>query len=142
MKMQSALHRTLQTLLITGISIFVLAPAFAADPVKVTAANYVLAESDFQMRGYKDVPVDAFWSVTLYDDKGWMPVNKYNAYSFNKVTAKKNEDGSITIHFGGDPRQPNFLPIVPGWNYIVRLYQPKKDILDGTWTFPNPKPVE
>ena len=48
------------------------------------------------------------------DDKGWMPVNKYNAYSFNNVTAKKNEDKSITIHFGGDPKQPNFLPIVPG----------------------------
>ena len=48
--------------------------------------------------------MDAFWSVTLYDDKGWMPVNKYNAYSFNNVTAKKNEDGSITIHFGGDPK--------------------------------------
>ena len=51
----------------------------------------------------KDVPVDAFWSVTLYDDKGWMPVNKYNAYAFNNVTAKKNEDGTITIHFGGVP---------------------------------------
>ena len=89
----------------------------------------------------KDVPVDAFWSVTLYDDKGWMPVNQYNAYSFNNVTAKKGEDGSITIHFGGDPKQPNFLPIVPGWNYIVRLYQPKKEILDGTWMFPNAEAV-
>jgi len=90
----------------------------------------------------KDVPVDAFWSVTLYDKEGWMPVNKYNAYSFNNVTAKKDKDGSITIHFGGDPKQSNFLPIVPGWNYIVRLYQPKKDILDGSWTFPNAEAVE
>ena len=68
----------------------------------------------------KDVPVDGFWSVTLYDDKGWMPVNEYKAYSFNNVTAKKDKDGSITIHFGGDPKADNFLPIVPGWNYIVQ----------------------
>jgi hypothetical protein len=90
----------------------------------------------------RDVPVDAFWSVTLYDDKGWMPVNEYNAYSYNDVTAKKDEDGSITIHFGGDPKQPNFLPIVPGWNYIVRLYQPREEILDGSWTFPRAQAVE
>ena len=90
----------------------------------------------------KDVPVDAFWSVTLYDEQGWMPVNEYNAYSFNTVTADKDADGSITIHFGGDPDQANFLPIVPGWNYIVRLYKPRQEILDGSWTFPSPKPVE
>jgi hypothetical protein len=90
----------------------------------------------------KDVPVDAFWSVTLYDDEGYMPVNEYNAYSFNSVTAKKADDGSITIHFGGDPMADNFLPIVPGWNYIVRLYRPRKEILDGTWTFPGPEAVK
>ena len=90
----------------------------------------------------KDVPVDAFWSVTLYDKEGWMPVNEYKAYSFNDVTAKKDEDGSVTIHFGGDPKADNFLPIVPGWNYIVRLYRPKKEILDGSWIFPDSKVVE
>jgi len=90
----------------------------------------------------KDVPVDAFWSVTLYDDKGWMPVNEYNAYSFNNFTAKKAKDGSITIHFGGDPKADNFLPIVPGWNYLVRMYKPKKEILDGSWTFPKPEAVK
>lgn len=90
----------------------------------------------------KDVPVNAFWSVTLYDGEGWMPVNEYNAYSFNSVTSKKDEDGSITIHFGGDATQTNFLPIVPGWNYIVRLYQPKPEILDKSWAFPIAKPVK
>ena len=39
----------------------------------------------------KDVPVNAFWSVTLYDDEGWIPVNKYKAYSYNNVTAKKDK---------------------------------------------------
>lgn len=89
-----------------------------------------------------DVPVYGFWSVTLYDDKGYMPVNEYNAYSFNNVTAKKAEDGSITIHFGGDPKADNFLPIVPGWNYIVRMYKPGPEILNGTWTFPAAEPAE
>lgn len=84
----------------------------------------------------KDVPVDAFWSVTLYDAEGWMPVNEHKAYSFNNVTAKKGDDGSITIHFGGDPKADNFLPIVEGWNYVIRQYRPKKEILDGSWTFP------
>jgi hypothetical protein len=89
-----------------------------------------------------DVPVYGFWSVTLYDSEGWLPVNEYNAYSFNNVTAKQDKDGSITIHFGGDPQADNFLPIVPGWNYIARLYQPGPEILNGSWTFPSPKAVE
>jgi len=36
---------------------------------------------------------------------------------------------------------PN-TPIAPGWNYIARMYQPRKEILDGSWTFPEVKPVE
>ena len=48
----SNLQRTLLALLITGISIFALAPAHAADAPKVTANNYVRAESDIQMIGY------------------------------------------------------------------------------------------
>jgi hypothetical protein len=86
----------------------------------------------------KDVPVDGFWSVTVYDSDRYMIKNEYEAYSFNNVTAKKNEDGSITIHFGGDPAQDNFLPIVEGWQYMVRLYRPRPEVLDGTWEFPQP----
>jgi hypothetical protein len=88
------------------------------------------------------VPVDAVWSVTLFDEKGWVPVNEHNAYSFNNVIAKKDKDGSITIRFDGDPKQHNLLPIAPGWNYTVRLYQPRKEILDGTRSFPKPRAVE
>lgn len=109
-----------------------------------TYLNFVPEQNDGETAyklTVKDVPVDAFWSVTLYDAQGWMPVNEFNAYSFNSVTAEKAEDGSATIHFGGDPDRPNFLPIVPGWNYIVRLYQPKEQILDGSWSFPAPQMV-
>jgi hypothetical protein len=110
-----------------------------------TYLNFVPEQNDGETAyklTVKDVPVDAFWSVTLYDEQGWMPVNEFNAYSFNSVTAERADDGSATIHFGGDPDQPNFLPIVPGWNYIVRLYQPQEQILDGTWAFPAPESVQ
>ena len=48
----------------------------------------------------------------------------------------------MTIHFDGDPKQSNYLPIMDGWNYIVRLYRPHQEIRGGTWTFPAPQPVQ
>jgi hypothetical protein len=84
----------------------------------------------------KDVPIDGFWSVSLYNADGYFEKNDFNAYSFNNITAKKDSDGGVTVHFGGDPKQSNFLPIVKGWNYTVRLYRPRKEILDGSWKFP------
>ena len=43
----------------------------------------------------------------------------------------------VTVQFGGcDGKAANCLPIFPGWNYTVRLYRPRKEILDGTWKFP------
>ena len=87
----------------------------------------------------KDVPVKGFWSVTVYNEKGFMEKNELAAYSFNNVTAKKDLDGSITIHFGGDKRKSNYLPITKGWNYAVRLYHPKKEVIKGEWTFPEAK---
>lgn len=90
----------------------------------------------------KNVPVDGFWSVTVYNEKGFMEKNDRDAYSFNNVTAKKDADGGITIHFGGDPNTSNYLPITKGWNYVVRLYQPKKELIEGKWKFPDAQPVK
>jgi hypothetical protein len=85
----------------------------------------------------KDVPVDGFWSVSLYNAEGYYQPNRYNAYSLNNITAKKREDGSVTIQFGGcDGKIPNCLPIMKGWNYMVRLYRPRPEILNGAWKFP------
>lgn len=90
----------------------------------------------------KDVPVEAFWSVTVYNKDGFFTPNNLNAYSFNSVTAKHNNDGSVTIHFGGNSKATNYLPITEGWNYIVRCYLPGWQIIEGNWTAPPPQPVE
>jgi hypothetical protein len=90
----------------------------------------------------KDVPVDGFWSISLYNAEGYFQKNDANAYSLNNLTGKKNADGSITVQFGGcDGKVTNCLPIMPGWNYTVRLYRPRAEILRGKWKFPEPKPV-
>jgi hypothetical protein len=90
----------------------------------------------------KDVPVDGFWSVIVYNVQGFMEPNPYNAYSLNNITALKAADGSVVVQFGGcDGKIPNCLPIVKGWNYLVRLYRPRAEILDGTWKFPVAQPV-
>jgi hypothetical protein len=90
----------------------------------------------------KDVPVDA-WSITVYNKQGYMERNDLGAYSVNNITAKPNPDGSVTVQFGGcEKTNPNCLPIVPGWNYAVRMYRPLKEIPDWTWKFPEAQPVQ
>ena len=91
----------------------------------------------------KDVPVDAFWSITVYNAEGYFDQNELGAYSFNNVTARPNEDGSFTIHFGScEDDRINCLPISNGWNYAARMYQPREEILNGSWTFPVPEPTK
>ena len=91
----------------------------------------------------KDVPVDAFWSITIYNEDGYLEANAAGVNSFNNFSATPNDDGSLTIHMGGcDDGRPNCVPITKGWNYTVRMYQPRDEILDGTWEFPEPTPVD
>ena len=87
------------------------------------------------------VPVDGFWSVTAYNAKGFYE-DPISAVSVNNVTAKPNRDGTTTIRFGGDPKAGNVINIMPGWNYIVRLYRPRGEILDGSWKFPAAVPAK
>ena len=90
----------------------------------------------------RNVPVDGFWSISVYNADGNFQKNAYDAYSLNNITAKKSEDGSVAVQFGGcDGKIPNCLPTMPGWNYMVRFYRPRPEILNGSWKFPQPQPV-
>ena len=98
--------------------------------------NPKLPVGEYQLT-VRDVPVDAFWSISLYNAAGYFEPNDRDAYSVNSVTGVRNDDGSTTVSFGGcDSGRPNCLPIMDGWNYLVRLYQPHPEVLSGEWTFP------
>jgi hypothetical protein len=104
-------------------------------------ASYASVEPGKPVGEYKltvrDVPVDGFWSISVYNGDGLFEPNDRNAYSVNNLTATPNADGSVTVHFGGcDDDRPNCLPIMEGWNYTIRLYRPRPEVLDGSWSFP------
>jgi hypothetical protein len=89
-----------------------------------------------------EVPVDGFWSVTVYNKDGYLTPNPQNAYSLNNITAQRGTGGKITIQFGGcDAATANCLPITPGWNYLIRLYRPQDKVLTGEWTFPEAESI-
>ena len=90
----------------------------------------------------KDVPVDGFWSVSVYNEKGFFEKNPLNTYSINNVTAKQSSDGSYTIQFGGCTKESiNCIYTPKNWNYSFRQYRPDKALLDGTWVSPEAQPI-
>lgn len=121
------------------------AAGWAGNPVEHAKYLMVSPERNDGVTPYvltvKHVPVDAFWSITVYNAAGFYEA-PMNTIALNDVTGTRNSDGSMTIHFGGDPRAVNYLRIMPGWNYTVRLYRPRPEVVDGSWTFPEPVPVK
>lgn len=86
----------------------------------------------------KDAPVDAFWSISVYDAEGYFEKNPAGRYTINSITAQREEDGSVVVRFVDDPATtiPNAIPVPEGWNLLVRLYRPRAAYFDGTWTVP------
>ena len=90
-----------------------------------------------------EVPVDGFWSISVYDADGFFEPNDVGSYSVNSVTAARDGDGTITVRFGDHGAGArNCIPITEGWNYLVRLYRPRAEVLDGRWQFPLHRPSD
>lgn len=89
-----------------------------------------------------NVPAGAFWSISVYNAQGQFQKNAQEAYALSNLTARKGEDGKVSVQFGDcTAAVVNCLPIMPGWNYMVRFYQPAKAVLDGTWKLPEAQPA-
>jgi hypothetical protein len=89
-------------------------------------------------------PVQAFWSITLYDNDGFQVANPLNRFAVSSwMPFKFNADGSLDLYFQnqspGADKEANWLPAPKGpYNLTMRLYAPKSDALTGKW---NPPPV-
>jgi hypothetical protein len=89
-------------------------------------------------------PVDAFWSITLYDQHGFQVANSLNRFAVSIwMPFKYNPDGSLDLYFQnespGKDKEQNWLPAPKGpFNLTMRLYAPKQEVLVGKW---NPPPV-
>ncbi|WP_052425324.1 DUF1214 domain-containing protein [Streptomyces fulvoviolaceus] len=108
-------------------------------------AFYVMVEPGLPVGEYRivvgDVPVDGFWSISLYNAEGFFEDSE-GGYVLNQFNAQNEADGSVVINLGGCAEdRPNCLHLMDGWNYTVRLYRPRPEIPDGTWTFPSVEPV-
>jgi hypothetical protein len=92
-------------------------------------------------------PVEAFWSVTMYDEQGFQSANGIDRFAIGDRDALQfNADGSLDIYYQhenpGPDKVSNWLPCPAGsWNLCMRLYAPRMKALDGTWNPPAVKRV-
>lgn len=95
-----------------------------SDPSKCYTATYEVPEND------------AFWSITVYGNDGFMKSDN-NIVNDRNVTL--NSDGTFTVFFGGEEAcggRANRVDITDGWNFLMRVYRPGKDVLDRTYQLP------
>jgi hypothetical protein len=87
-------------------------------------------------------PVDAFWSVTLYDSEGYQVPNALNRFAVSSwMPLKRNPDGSLDLYFQnespGADKDANWLPAPKtAFNVLLRMYAPKSEALTGKWSPP------
>jgi hypothetical protein len=92
-------------------------------------------------------PVNAFWSVTMYNEKQAFVANPIDRYAIgDRDELKFNPDGSLDLYLQHDSpgknKEPNWLPAAVGsFNVMMRMYWPKEAVLNGAWAPPPIKKV-
>jgi len=87
-------------------------------------------------------PVEGFWSLTAYDSEGYFIPNSLNRQAIgDRSNLTFNADGSLDLYIQtespGASKQANWLPVAKGpFTLMLRLYAPKNEVLDRTWTPP------
>jgi hypothetical protein len=88
-------------------------------------------------------PADAFWSLTLYDDRSFQVANAINRFAIgDRDKLAFNADGSLDISIQsaspGEGKESNWLPAPASgpFNITLRIYSPRREVLDGTWVPP------
>ncbi len=105
--------------------------------------NPMTGDNSYVLHFEKDElpPADAFWSITLYDNEGFPvpnPLNRANLSSWMPLVY--NYDGSLDMYLQtespGADKEANWLPTPKEgeWNLTLRIYAPKPEVEDGTWT--------
>jgi hypothetical protein len=89
----------------------------------------------------EEPPVDAFWSVTVYDTErgGFLHPNDNDRYHINNTAAVRNDDGTVTFTFKQDCESSdlNCLEVPEGtFDVVARYYLPHDEIITGEWTLP------
>jgi hypothetical protein len=85
---------------------------------------------------------DAFWSITVYGNDGYM---KSENSIVNSSNVQINDDGTFTVYYGspevcGDV--PNRIDVTEGWNFLMRIYLPGESVLNETYILPKAEPVQ
>jgi len=142
----------LKRAIVTKLGLGANQPADAIYPMNITDADGkpMIGDQNYVLHFNKEElpPVEAFWSVTMYDAEGYQAANPINRFAVSSwMPFKYNADGSLDIYIQnktpGADKEANWLPAPKGpLGVTMRLYAPMANALDGRWNPPAVKRVE
>ena len=110
---------------------------------RATYESHTVENNDGETEYYivvpANVPVNGFWSITVYNEVGFF-FHRIECSNKNQFNTVREADGSTIIHFSNDKKRKNNINIKKGWNYTVRMYDPQPPILSRKWKFPKATP--